>query len=53
MFAEVSMFGDAVLNLILIVGTAGILYKYWFPNNEPGKMAREGFLGWLKSKLKL
>jgi hypothetical protein len=53
MFADVStFFGAGILNILILTAIAGILYRRWFPKNEPGEMAKAGFLDWLKGRMK-
>jgi len=52
MFADVStFFGAGILNILILTAIAGILYCKWFPNNEPGEIAKGGFIKWLTRKI--
>jgi len=47
-----STFGDGLLIILIVTAISGVLYRRWFPKNEPGEMAKAGFLDWLKGRMK-
>ena len=52
MFADYqTTFGDGLLNILILTAIAGILYRKWFPKNEPGEMVKTSFIGWLKGRI--
>ena len=44
-------FGDGLLNMLLLIAISGILYRKWFPKNEPGELAKRGFIEWIKGRI--
>ena len=53
MYADIqSFFGQSLLILCISVWGLLWLYKKSFPNNEPGEIAKKGFIDWVTKRLK-
>ena len=46
-----STFGDGLLNILILTAIAGILYRRWFPKNEPGELFKGGIIDVIKRRL--
>jgi hypothetical protein len=52
-FADIqSSFGQFILYMFIAAGILGWWYRKQFPNNEPGEIAKKGFIDWLTKRLK-